>query len=235
MAAEPLLPTADLGPCPYLDGRQFSAELVPEFALQADNEQQVGMLLSQGFRRNGGYWYRPRCADCQACVSLRVDVQAFQPRRDQRRCAKRNADLITSWQPRGIDDERNALYRRYQRSIHHDQAADDANDLHLGGQCPGGELHARDGDGNLLAVSILDRCDHGLSSVYCYYDPDHPRRALGTFMVLAEIAAAQRQNLPWLYLGYTIDANQKMVYKQRFGPHQRRDPGGGEWGVRSTI
>lgn len=221
MTDEQLLPTADLGDCPYLSGRQFSAELIPEFALHADNMAQIGILLQQGFRRNGAYWYRPRCAGCQACVSLRVKVSEFQPRRDQRRCAKRNADIQTSWQERGIDDERSELFRHYQRIVHDDHEAQDANDLHLGTQCPGGELHARDRDGRLIAVSIIDRCDHGLSSVYCYYNPDHPRRALGTFMALAEIAEAQRQQLAWLYLGYTIDENQKMVYKQRFGPHQR--------------
>ena len=75
MADEALLPCADLGPCPYLPDREFRAELVPEFALDAGNPQQVGVLLEQGFRRNGCHWYRPRCHGCQACVPLRLKAK----------------------------------------------------------------------------------------------------------------------------------------------------------------
>lgn len=215
------LPTAALGPCPYVDGNHFAAEVLPEWAFGADQIAAVGHLLRQGFRRNGGYWYRPQCGSCQQCIPMRVNTATFDPRDDQRRAAKRNTDLSVVWHERGFDSERQALFRRYQQTIHHEGDNADGADLHLVGDCPGGELHARDEAGTLIAVSIIDRGDDGLSSVYCYYDPDQPKRSLGTFMVLAEIAEAQRQGLPWLYLGYTIDACSKMVYKQRFGPHQR--------------
>lgn len=220
------LPATDLGPCPYLDHRQFAAQVVPEWAFAADHHSLVGRLLRQGFRRNGGFWYRPSCQGCQACVALRVDTTAFQPRADQRRCARRNADLTVTWHERGFDPERQDLYRRYQHLIHgEDPANDHGADLHLVGDCPGAELQARDQAGRLLAVSILDCADDGLSSVYCYYDPQQARRSLGTFMVLQEIAHARERGLPWLYLGYSVEACHKMAYKLRFGPHQRFEEG----------
>ena len=132
---------------------------------------------------------------------------------------------MVTWQERGFDAERRALYRAYQGAVHAEEGASDGEHLHLEGVCPGGELHARDANGRLLALSIIDRCDHGLSSVYCYYDPELSERGLGTFMVLAEVAETLRQGLVWLYLGFSIDGNAKMRYKQRFGPHQRRENG----------
>ena len=59
---------------------------------------------------------------------------------------------------------------------------------------------ARDQGGRLFAVSVCDTVGDALSSVYCYYDPDERRRALGTFMALAEIAQCRRLALRWLSL-----------------------------------
>jgi arginine-tRNA-protein transferase len=60
----------------------------------------------------------------------------------------------------------------------------------------------------------------GISAVYSFFDPDLPRRSLGTYMVLRLIDAAQRQDLPYVYLGYWIKGSRKMSYKERFEPLQ---------------
>ncbi len=86
------------------------------------------------------------------------------------------------------------------------------------GGIPGGELHARDGTGRLVAVSVIDVIGDALSSVYCYYDPAERRRGLGTFMALAEIDHAKNSGLSWLYLGFYVAGCQKMMYKARFAP-----------------
>ncbi len=171
------------------------------------------------FRRSGDHLYMPMCQDCSACQPIRVRIASFKPRHDQRRCQARNADLRVTFHPRGMDDERHALYRNYQTAVHAKDPGGDPN-LFLveDGGIPGGELHARDATGRLLAVSVIDLVGDALSSVYCYYAPDERKRALGTFMALAEIEHARQLGLNWLYLGFFVTGCAKMAYKARFGP-----------------
>jgi arginine-tRNA-protein transferase len=176
-------------------------------------------LMDLRFRRSGDHVYLPMCQDCTACEPIRVAVAGFQPRADQRRIWKRNADLTVTFAERGFDAERAALYRRYQETVHGKADDNDAGGfLVTDGGIPGGELHARDAAGTLVAVSVIDLVGDALSSVYCYYDPDLRRRGLGTYMALAEIAFAQQAGLVWLYLGFYVAGCAKMTYKARFGP-----------------
>jgi arginine-tRNA-protein transferase len=210
----------DCGPCPYLPGREFHA-FHPEPNPPVDVPYRV--LLDHRFRRSGTQLYMPMCPSCDACQPIRVDVAAFAPRRDQRRCATRNGDLAVTWHDRGLDPERRTLFARYQRDVHHkarEEDDDPAGFLVADGGVPGGELHARDRDGRLLAVSVCDRIGDALSSVYCYYEPDLPHRALGTYMVLAEVAHARAENLRWLYLGFLVRGCAKMEYKARYLPNE---------------
>mgnify|MGYP000426787549 CR=1 FL=1 len=93
------------------------------------------------------------------------------------------------------------------------------------GGVPGGELHARDRDGRLIAVSVCDRFADALSSVYCYYDPELSARSLGTFMALAEIGFCHANDLRWWYLGFLVRGSPKMAYKARFCPQEVLEDG----------
>src|SRR5687768_4096331 len=48
-----------------------------------------------GFRRSQTVAYRPSCADCHACVSVRVAASEFRASSTQKRNLKRNSDLIS--------------------------------------------------------------------------------------------------------------------------------------------
>ena len=56
---------------------------------------------------------------------------------------------------------------------------------------------------------------------YSFYDPDHRKRSLGTFMILDHIARARRMGLAYVYLGYWVRDSRKMDYKGRFLPQER--------------
>ncbi len=212
------------GPCPYLPGREFHA-FHPNLAAGGPSYRD---LMDQRFRRSGNHFYRPMCPGCDACQTLRVDVAAFRPRADQRRCARRNRDLVVAWNPRGLDAERDEMFRSYQVAVHH--AGEDATEpdfLLEDAGVPGGELHARDASGRLLAVSVCDLFGDALSSVYCYYRPEEARRSLGTFMALAELAFCRERALRWWYLGFLVRGSRKMEYKARYRPHEVLE--GGRW------
>ena len=70
----------------------------------------------------------------------------------------------------------------------------------------------------LIAVSVADILQDGLSAVYCFYDPIDKRRSLGTYAILYQIHRVLEQERLYLYLGYWIKNCRKMLYKTRFRP-----------------
>ena len=216
----------DTGPCPYLPAQRFHAFHVADEV----DEALYRVLLDNRFRRNGSMFYAPMCPACTACQPIRVAVAGYQPRHDQRRAWRRNADLTFSWQPRGADAERVSLWRRYQAEVH-DDVSDDAPTRFFieDAGIPGGEVHARTNDGRLLGVAICDVVGDAWSSVYCYWEPSERARGLGTVLAMAEIAEAARHGLRWWYPGFWVAGCAKMTYKGRYGPAEVLADG--QWGA----
>ena len=78
-------------PCPYLPGkteRKVFTELTGQHSAELNDA--LGRI---GFRRSQGVAYRPSCIDCQACISVRVVTQEFQPSATQKKMLKRHGDL----------------------------------------------------------------------------------------------------------------------------------------------
>lgn len=73
-------------------------------------------------------------------------------------------------------------------------------------------------NGILIAVSVLDILPTGVSSVYCFYDPDHRHLELGKYTALYEIAFTHHLRLPFYYMGFYIHGCQKMAYKAEYHP-----------------
>lgn len=185
------------------------------------------MLLERGWRRFGTVFFRPVCRTCTACTSLRVDVGRFRPNRSMRRTWRRNTDLDVHVGRPGVDDERLALYTRYHRARAHDRgwpeprvtAAEYQQTLVDGYGTFGHELQVRAGK-RLVAVALFDVLPSALSAVYCYYEPEESRRALGVFAILQQQAIAAERRLPWLYLGYRVHDNPSLAYKANYRPHR---------------
>jgi arginyl-tRNA--protein-N-Asp/Glu arginylyltransferase len=212
-------------PCSYLPVQRARTVFVaPETPI--DTELQSN-LSRAGFRRSGQYLYRPQCAACRACIPTRVPVDAFRPRRSQRRCLARNADLEIDLINARRDPELYALYARYIDMRHDDgdmyPASEAQYDSFLLGTWSRTLMLRARLEGTVVAVGVIDLLDDGVSAVYSFFDPALEARSLGTFTVLSEIDLARSLGLPYLYLGYWIAACTKMTYKADFRPQEHFD------------
>ena len=105
-------------PCPYLEGRMERKLFT---ALQGDGATALNDALShQGFRRSQNVLYRPSCADCNACLSARIDVSKFTPSKSQKRTLRRNAGLQRRATSPWATEDQFDLFRRYLDSRHAD-------------------------------------------------------------------------------------------------------------------
>jgi arginine-tRNA-protein transferase len=217
-------------PCPYLPGR---TERKVFTELKGSHADALNDALGRiGFRRSQTVAYRPSCADCTACVSVRVVADEFAPSGTQRRELKRNSDLVaTVCQPWSTAEQFDLLQR------------------YLGARHPGGGMATMDeidfadmvehtpvtsyvieyrepSDGHalgrLVGACLTDRQGDGLSMIYSFYDPEHEARSgLGNYIILDHIRRAAEESLPYVYLGYWVEGSARMQYKVRYRPLER--------------
>lgn len=206
-------------PCPYLPGLMFRAE---SYYLEQFDGRSYERLIARGFRRSGRILYRPRCRGCRECRQLRVLVDEFRPTRSMRRVWRRNADVTVNVQTPEATGEKYDLFRRY-LDFQHDGAMARGYDSFVDFlyDSPVGCREVMYSIGNRpIAISLVDECPDGYSSVYVYFDPDHARRSLGTFSAMWEIDYCRQKGLPFYYLGYFVAGSTTMSYKARFRPNQ---------------
>jgi leucyl-tRNA---protein transferase len=216
--------------CPYVPGRA-ERKLIVELggssaALFYDD------LSRAGFRRSHHFAYRPACCGCSSCVPVRIAVDRFSHTRSTRRIRNTNRDIIGRLVPARATPEQFRLFSAYQRLRHSDSDMASMSYGDYRGMIEDTPVRTalaefRDGCGQLIAASLIDLLDDGVSAVYSFYDPQQPKRGLGTWSVLWLVEQCQRQGLPFVYLGYWIADSPKMAYKSRFPALERL--AGGMW------
>jgi arginine-tRNA-protein transferase len=212
--------------CPYLDGRRERKLFT---ALQGDQAEKLNNALSkQGFRRSQNVLYRPSCTDCAACLSARIRVADFAPKRGHKRIAKRNAGLSRLARSAWATEAQYDLFRRYLDARHADGGMADMDVFEFAAMIEETPVRTRvieyrdeaaEHDGEeapLAAVCLTDILDDGLSLVYSFFDPDRMADSLGTYVILDHVALAREAGLPYVYLGYWVPGSAKMGYKARF-------------------
>jgi len=221
-------------PCPYLPGR-VERKLFTRLTGEEATDTEINATLTRaGFRRSHDIVYRPACNECNACVPVRIPVHAFKPSRSLKRIAALNRDLTLEITGTNVTGEIYDLFMAYQSARHPDSdmarmSLDDFTHMLHEGEAATHVYQLRDPSGALAGVIITDHVSDGLSAVYSFFAPDMPRRSLGVQLILSLVTEAQRESLPYVYLGYWIAASRKMAYKARFKPLQGLGTQGWEW------
>jgi len=223
-------------PCPYLPGRQerkVFTELTGPHAAELNDA--LGRI---GFRRSQGVAYRPSCAGCTACVSVRVVTPEFIAGATQRKLMRRHADLEVTACRAWATDEQFQLLRRYLAARHpgggmagmdEDDYADMIEHSPVNSLIVEYREPATDGRrGRLIGACLTDRQADGLSMIYSFFDAeeDGGRPGLGNFIILDHIMRARDAGLPYVYLGYWVKGSARMEYKTRYRPIEVLGPAG---------
>ena len=225
-------------PCPYLPGRQ-ERKVFTE--LNGPHAGELNDALGRiGFRRSQSVAYRPSCAGCTACVSVRVVASEFVPNATQRRQIRRNADLEVNACRAWATDEQYQLLRRYLASRHPGGGMADMDEGDYADMVEHSPVNsfiveyrepARHGvRGKLVGACLTDQQVDGLSMIYSFFDADHPARpGLGNQIIMDHILRARAVGLPYVYLGYWVKGSERMAYKTRYRPIEVLGPSG--WSV----
>ncbi len=217
--------------CVYLPGQRsrIRYRLIASCRLSTYSQ-----MLERGWRRFGRVFFRPVCAACEECRSLRLEVAGFQPSRSMRRNLRRNRDLEVILRPASASYAHLALYNRYHADMEERRGWGEKSITPIdyvrtfvdGRQGFGHEMLYVAGD-RLLGVALVDilppvspRISAAISAVYCYYEPQERRRGLGVFSLLQHLELARERRIPHVYLGYWVEGNASMRYKADYRPHE---------------
>jgi arginine-tRNA-protein transferase len=210
-------------PCPYLRGLLATTDyrILTEVSL-LEHER----LLERGWRRFGLQYFRPKCAGCDACVSLRLPVATFQPTKSQRRAARKCAHLRIEVGPPQVSDDRLALFAAWhamREGMRGWKPTVMTPEDYAATFCPPNlsawEMSYYDGE-RLVAVGLVDVTENALSSVYFYYHPDIAACSPGVASVLFEVEWARQRGCEHVYLGYRVLGCPSTAYKAHYGPHE---------------
>lgn len=205
------------GQCSYSPEREslayaFSVENMPSEVYEA--------IISRGFRRCGVSFYRNLCLNCRSCIPIRVDVQKFKPSKSQRRVLRKNQDVRITRHPVSFDHKGFLLYRKY-CAQRHDSVKDEDDYIQFLIESPvPTEMMRYYVEGHLIGIGWTDILPNSLSSVYFAFDPDHSFRRPGVFSLLKELELCRTLQKRWLQLGFWIEDNHKMSYKNQYKPCQ---------------
>lgn len=212
--------------CPYLKDRRARNEYkyIEDCSKDLNSE-----LIFRGWRRFGNYFSRPVCAGCEECLSVRIVAGEFKLGKGDRRIVRKNlnANVKILLRKPTVSDEHLFLYDKYHRFMEERRAwrRYDLNfrkyyNLYVEGASDFGYELVFFIEDKLICVDLIDILNDGISSIYCFYDPDFSHLSLGKFSLLNEIKMAQDYGLEYIYLGYWVKKCQSLSYKADYTPSE---------------
>ena len=212
--------------CPYLKEKKcrfayfFGAEV---------SAHELDALLSSGWRKFGLYYFMPACNDCRECIPIRIKTNELILSKSQRRAVRDCRDIHIEFKDLEYRDEIFDVYKDHSYNrFRKDSGREDFFDTFYTQSCPSmqSEYYV---DNKLAAVGFIDRSSDSLSSVYFVYRTEFLKLRLGTFSVINEANFALSLGLSYYYLGYYIENNKSMSYKNSFNINEKMSWETGMW------
>jgi len=208
--------------CAYIPGKRVRMNYKQ---IDVVSKTFVTAAVQRGWRRFGRNFIYPVCFGCTECKSLRINVEKFKYGKSKRKTINRNEETKILIRDPSVTQERLDLYNRYHAYKakidgwpHHDMSMKEYYDNYVAGAHDFGKELLYYIDDKLVCVDLIDILDDGISSIYCYYDPNYPRNSLGTYSLLYQVKLAENLGLNWVYLGYWVKGCDAFVYKESFQP-----------------
>ncbi|XXF75449.1 arginyltransferase [Myxococcaceae bacterium GXIMD 01537] len=218
-------------PCSYLPERLATME---QRVLEDVTPEEYEAMLVRGWRRFGPVYFRPACATCQECVSLRVPTATFRPSDSQRRALAACAHFRVEVGPPRMDPARMALYRAWhaerEQSREWKPSPIDGRDYFFQFAFPHPSVRevayyddTAEGGPRLVGVGICDETPQAWSAVYFFYDPAYAKCSPGVANVVFQVELARMRGIPHVYLGYRVLECASLRYKGNYRPHELLD------------
>lgn len=210
--------------CSYLPLETASLEVR---CIAGMNGAEYAELLARGYRRFGWQVFRPACAECDKCRSVRVLAGEFTPNGSERRILRKNANVQAELHPLFATSEHVDLYNLYHQFMqerrgwpHREATLKSYREDFLSGASELGRQWLYFDGNRLIGIALMDEAAGAISLVYCFYHPDWRAQSPGTFSILNQLLYAKAAKVEYAYLGYWIESCPSMSYKGRFRPCQ---------------
>ncbi len=212
-------------PCSYWDGKQ--QQIKAFYCNERLSDDALDILLANGFRRCGDFYYQNTCPLCRLCIPYRIVLNELILNRTQKRTINKNSGMILKVnQTPYSTDEKICLYLKYQLNRHkNSERFDDKEKNNLINSMQNQmfsnfgntiELEYYSND-VLLGFAIFDVGKTSISAVYSVYDPDLLKNSMGNYIILSSMNWARENNFIYYYLGLFLENHEKMDYKKNFG------------------
>ena len=194
------------------------------------SSHELDMFLSAGWRKFGLYYFKPACKDCRECIPLRVKTKELILSKSQRRAVRDCKDVHVEFKDLEYRDEIFDVYKDHSYNrFGKDSDDEEFYSTFYAQSCPSmqSEYYV---DNKLAGVGFIDVSSNGLSSVYFVYKTEFLKLRLGTFSVIHEADFALKNELSYYYLGYYVEKNKSMSYKNSFNINEKMSWETGLWG-----
>ncbi len=213
--------------CSYLDNQQQTTlyKVIDNCSAAYCQE-----LIERGYRRFGKMYFRPDCATCDECKSIKIDVEKFKFSKSQRRVIKKASKIKSYIQRPSMSKTHLELFEKYHLYMK-DKKGWEHNPTTVQGYY-GSFVDAHNDfgyeilyyiDDILIGVDLIDVLQDGISSIYFYYDPDYIQYSLGKLSLYNQIMYAKNSNKKWIYLGYYVEGCPSLSYKSHYKPYLTLD------------